>query len=65
MTTLARVPPTRVPNELTGYLPNESGRVPLVMDIRITHERFGSSSHPTIILVLMETYTTLMVYIGH
>ena len=48
MTTLARVPPTRVPNELTGYLPNESGRVPLVMDIRITHERFGSSSDPSL-----------------
>jgi hypothetical protein len=30
--------------ELAGYLTNVSGPVALVMDLRITHERFGSSS---------------------
>ncbi len=30
--------------ELEGYLPNESGPVPLVLDLRITHDRVGSSS---------------------
>ena len=30
--------------ELAGYLANESGLVPLVLDLRITHERVGRSS---------------------
>ncbi len=30
--------------ELAGYLANVSGPVPLVLDLRIVHERFGSSS---------------------
>ena len=34
--------------ELTGYLANETGPVPLVMDLRITHDRWGSSSDPSI-----------------
>ncbi len=34
--------------ELTGYLVNVSGPVPLVLDLRITHERWGSNSDPSI-----------------
>ena len=34
--------------ELTSYLANESGPVPLVLDLLITHDRFGSSSDPSI-----------------
>ena len=34
--------------ELTGYLTNATGPVPLVLDLRITHERWGSSSDPTL-----------------
>ncbi len=34
--------------ELTGYLPNETGPVSLVLDLRITHDRFGSSSDPSL-----------------
>ena len=34
--------------ELTGYLVNESGPVPLVLDLHIVHDRFGSSSDPSI-----------------
>jgi hypothetical protein len=30
--------------ELAGYLANAAGPVPLVLDLRIDHERFGSSS---------------------
>jgi hypothetical protein len=30
--------------ELAGYLTNETGPVPLVMDLRIPHDRFGRSS---------------------
>ena len=30
--------------EMTGYLSNQVGPVPLVLDLRITHERFGRSS---------------------
>ena len=33
--------------ELTGYLTNTSGPVPLVMET-ITHDRWGSSSDPSI-----------------
>ena len=29
---------------MTGYLANQSGPVPLVLDLRITHERVGRSS---------------------
>ncbi len=32
--------------ELAGYLANVAGPVPLVLDLRIAHERFGSSSNP-------------------
>ncbi len=34
--------------ELAGYLANAAGPVPLVLDLRIAHERFGSSSDPII-----------------
>ncbi len=34
--------------ELAGYLANATGPVPLVLDLLITHDRFGSSSHPNI-----------------
>ena len=30
--------------ELAGYLANAAGPVPLVLDLRIAHDRFGSSS---------------------
>ena len=43
--------------ELAGYLANAAGPVPLVLDLRIAHERFGSSSD----LILRETYITLMI----
>ncbi len=32
--------------EFVRYLPNEVDPVPLVMDLRIVHDRFGSSSDP-------------------
>jgi hypothetical protein len=34
--------------ELAGYLTNTAGPVPLVLDLRIAHERFQSSSDPRI-----------------
>ena len=34
--------------ELTGYLANVTGPVPLLMDLHITYNRFGSSSDPSI-----------------
>ena len=34
--------------ELTGYLANAAGPVPLVLDLRIVHDRFGSSSDPSL-----------------
>ncbi len=34
--------------ELTGYLTNVTGPVSLVVDLHITHDRFGSSSDPSI-----------------
>ena len=34
--------------ELAGYLANASGPVPLVLDLHITHDRFGSSSDPNL-----------------
>ncbi len=34
--------------KLAGYLANAAGPVPLVLDLRIAHERFGSSSHPNL-----------------
>jgi hypothetical protein len=34
--------------ELAGYLANTSGPVPLVLDLRIAHDRFGSSSDPNL-----------------
>jgi hypothetical protein len=34
--------------ELTGYLANATGPVPLVVDLLITHDRVGSSPDPTL-----------------
>ncbi len=34
--------------ELAGYLANAAGPVPLVLDLLIAHDRFGSSSDPSI-----------------
>ncbi len=34
--------------ELAGYLANAEGPVPLVLDLRIAHDRFGSSSDPNL-----------------
>ena len=34
--------------ELVGYLTNVTGPMPLVLDLRITHDRFGSRSDPSI-----------------
>jgi hypothetical protein len=34
--------------ELAGYLANEAGPVPLVLDLCITHDRVGSSTGPTL-----------------
>ncbi len=34
--------------ELAAYLANESGPVPLVLDLRIAHDRVGSSTDPTL-----------------
>jgi hypothetical protein len=34
--------------ELAGYLANVGGPVPLVLDLRLAHDRFGSSSDPTL-----------------
>jgi hypothetical protein len=34
--------------ELSGYLANETGPVPLVLDPRIAHDRVGSSTDPTL-----------------
>jgi len=34
--------------ELAGYLVNAAGLVPLVLDLRLTHDRFGSNSDPTL-----------------
>ena len=33
--------------ELAGYLANAAGPVPLVLDLRIAHDRWGSSSDPS------------------
>jgi hypothetical protein len=34
--------------ELAGYVVNEADPVSLVMDLRITHDRVGSSTDPTL-----------------
>jgi hypothetical protein len=34
--------------KLAGYLVNEAGPVPLVLDLRIDHDHFGSSSDPSL-----------------
>ncbi len=34
--------------ELAGYLANAADLVPLVLDLRLAHDRFGSSSDPTL-----------------
>jgi hypothetical protein len=34
--------------ELAGYLANEAGSVPLVLDLRIAYDRFGRSSDPSL-----------------
>ena len=47
--------------ELAGYLANQTGPVPLVLDLRITHKHVDVP----LTLVLMETYVTLMTKIGH
>jgi hypothetical protein len=44
---------------------NVSGPVPLVLDLHITHNRFGSSSDPDQTLVLTDTYITPMISINH
>jgi hypothetical protein len=31
-----------------GYLVNDTGLVPLVLDLRLDHDRFGSNSDPTL-----------------
>jgi hypothetical protein len=38
----------RHPFELEGYLANEAGPVPLVLVLRIAHDRVGSSADPTL-----------------
>ncbi len=45
--------------ELAGYLANVSGPVPLVLDLRITYDRFGSNSDPN----LNGNYITLILMI--
>ena len=47
--------------EVAGYLANAAGPVPLVLDLRIAHESWGSSSDP----VLIDTYITRTIWIGH
>ena len=34
--------------QLVGYLANPADPVPLVLDLRIAHDRFGSSSDPSL-----------------
>ena len=34
--------------EFVGYLANEAVPVPLVLDLRIAHDRYGSSSDPSL-----------------
>ncbi len=34
--------------ELVAYLANSAGPVPLVLDLHIAHDRFGSSSDPSL-----------------
>jgi hypothetical protein len=34
--------------ELGGYLANAAGPVPLVLDLRIAHDRYGSRSDPSL-----------------
>jgi len=34
--------------ELTAYLANAAGPVPLVLDLRLTHDRIGSSANPAL-----------------
>jgi hypothetical protein len=34
--------------DLAGYLANESGPMPLVLDLRMTHDRVGSSTDPNL-----------------
>ncbi len=34
--------------EVSGYLTNETGPVPLVLDLRLAHDRVGSSTDPTL-----------------
>jgi hypothetical protein len=38
--------------ELASYPENATGREPLVLDLRIAHDRFGSSSDPSLTLTL-------------
>ncbi len=43
--TFSGIPFDHVP---TGYLANETAPVPLVLDLRIAHDRVGSSTDPTL-----------------
>ena len=47
--------------ELTGYLSNEAGPVPLVLDLRMP----TTVSEVALTLTLMGTYITQMILIGH
>jgi hypothetical protein len=47
--------------ELAAYLANAAGPVPLVLDLHIAHDRFGSSSTAALTLVLTDTCITLMI----
>jgi hypothetical protein len=46
-----------VVDQITDLLANTSGPVPLLLNLRIAHERVGSSSD----LLLMDTYITQMI----
>ena len=35
-------------DNIGGFLPNETGPVPLVLDLRISPDRYGSSSDPSL-----------------
>ena len=35
-------------DQIAGYLANAAGPVPLVLDLRIAHDRFGSSADPNL-----------------
>ncbi len=47
------------PNELTVYLENAAGPMPLMLDLHIAHDRFGSSSDPSTIITILRTQSPL------